>query len=181
MLSRILIGVVGAAGAAVIGVPGVALADPEPAPPAPNINGFALAMPPEYAQVNDTMYAFAAPGGITCALSKGTGSYGCSGPLPNAPGGANVVSGGAAGEPGFSSADRPLFVFDQPVKELPANTRLSYRSVSCGVDAGGSTICTNSFDQSGFVLSPAGSFTFAGGALSAGNGSGPPFPNLHIG
>ena len=40
---------------------------------------------------------------------------------------------------------------------LPPNTRLSFREISCGVDGGGTTICTNSRDQTGFVLSPAGS------------------------
>ena len=45
-----------------------------------------------------------------------------------------------------------------PVKTLPPNTRLSFREISCGVDGGGTTICTNSRDQTGFVLSPAGSY-----------------------
>jgi len=37
-------------------------------------------------------------------------------------------------------------------------TRLSFRNISCGVDGGGVTTCLNSRDQTGFVLSPAGSF-----------------------
>ena len=44
-------------------------------------------------------------------------------------------------------------------KALLPNTRLSFRTVSCGTD-GFATTCLNSADQSGFVLSPEGSYTF---------------------
>ena len=118
-----------------------------------------MALPSEYA-VNEGLYAFSTPQGLTCILSRGPGSYGCNGPIPGAPGGANIVTGGPAGMPGFAASGRPLYVFDKPVKELPANTRLSYSTISCGVDAAGATICTNSFDQTGFVLGPVTSFAF---------------------
>ena len=42
---------------------------------------------------------------------------------------------------------------------LPPNTRMSFQTVSCGTD-GLVTSCLNTVDNSGFVLSPAGSFTF---------------------
>ncbi|HEX5142533.1 MAG TPA: hypothetical protein VFW21_01550 [Mycobacterium sp.] len=151
-----------AAVAAGLAAPVTAYADPTPdpgPPPPPNVNAFAMTSPVDYV-VNDGVYAFAGPGGVTCVLSRATKGYGCSGTLPGAPGGANVVTGGAAGEPGFSVADRPLYLFDKPVKQLPANTRLSMGTVSCGVDAGGAVICSNSFDQTGFVVGPAGSYTF---------------------
>ena len=95
-----------------------------------------------------------------CVMSRATRTYGCSGPLPGAPEGANVVTGGAFGEPGFSVADRPLYLFDKPVNAIKPNTRISMGTVSCGADGGGALICVNSFDQTGFVIGPAGTSTF---------------------
>ena len=42
--------------------------------------------------------------------------------------------------------------------QLPPQTRLSYRNVSCAIDDGGATVCVNYASEHGFVLSPAGSF-----------------------
>ena len=81
MLSRILIGVVGAAGAALIGVPGIASADPEPAPATPNVNAYTPAKPSDFAQMGGAWYAFGAPGGLTCVMDRQTGAYGCHGPI----------------------------------------------------------------------------------------------------
>lgn len=156
VLCRILIGVASAAGAAVIGVPGIAAADPEPAPAPPNVNAYAPVKLSEYAVMDNTWYAFTTPEGITCVLQR-TGGYGCSGPIPAAPNGANMVSGGPIGAPGFASADAPVFAFVDAAKPLPANSRISYQTISCGTD-GVMTSCLNSRDQSGFVLSPAGSY-----------------------
>ena len=61
--------------------------------------------------------------------------------------------------PGFTSSARPLYGVVEGAKPLPPNTRLSFRTVSCGTD-GVVTSCLNSINQSGFVLSPAGSYTF---------------------
>ena len=160
MLNRILIGLV-AAGAAFIGVPGVAAAEPEPAPPPPppplNLNAFTPVKPSDYAMQNGDIYAFAVPGDIACVISRGTGSYGCSGPIPAAPDGANAVTGAQQGPPGFANTDRPLYVFDKLPNRLGAGTRISFRNVTCGTD-GTITMCTNSFDGAGFVINPAGSF-----------------------
>lgn len=139
-----------------------AAAEPEPAPaPLPGLD--VMAMPPispaDYSAMNDIWYAFGAPGGVTCVIDRGGDGYGCSGALPAAPNGANVVSTGNAGPPGFSSSDRPVFGMTEPVNVLPANSRLTYRNVSCGTD-GTTTSCVNSYAQSGFVLSPAGSYIF---------------------
>ncbi|MCW2686958.1 MAG: hypothetical protein JWR37_1848 [Mycobacterium sp.] len=158
MLSRILIGLVSAAGAAVIGVPGAAWADPAPAPELPNINGYAAAKPSEYSVMDNRYYAFATPDGLTCAFDRTNGSYGCSGALPAAPGEANLVSGASRGAPGFANAANPIFAAIGAVKPLPPMTRLSFRNVTCGVDGAGTTTCTNAQDQTGFVLTPAGSF-----------------------
>jgi hypothetical protein len=164
VLRRILIGAVSVAGAATIGFPGAASADPEPAPPPPppNVNALPPISPVDYSVMNDRYYAFSTPDGVICAFERGSGGYGCSGPIPAAPNGANVVSGGAWGEPGFASSPTPIFSSLGPVKPLPPNTRLSFRTVSCGVDGGGITTCANSADQTGFVLTPAGSYTFGG-------------------
>ena len=80
MLNRVLIGVVGAT---VIGVPGVAAADP---PPAPDINAFPSARPSDYAVMDSAWYAFGVLDGVICVLDKQSGGYGCSGPLPGGAG-----------------------------------------------------------------------------------------------
>jgi hypothetical protein len=159
VLTRILIGVV-AAGAAVIGGPGVAGADPEPAPPPPpppSANAFAPVKASDFAMQDGAIYAFAVPGDIACVMSRGSGSYGCSGPIPAAPGGANTVTGSQQGPAGFANADRPLYIFDTLPKRLPPGSRINFRNVACGTD-GTMTVCSNNFDGGGFVISPTGSF-----------------------
>jgi hypothetical protein len=156
VLNRILIGVVGIVGATVLGMPGTAAADP---PPMPNINALPSAKPSEYVVQDGAWLAFSVPDGVTCVLDKQGGGYGCSGSIPAAPGGANLVSAAPSGSPGFASSAQPLYGVVQGAKPLPPNTRLSFRTVSCGTD-GVVTSCMNSADQSGFVLSPAGSYTF---------------------
>ncbi|MBV9089749.1 MAG: hypothetical protein JO044_07570 [Mycobacteriaceae bacterium] len=153
-----LIGAVGAAAAALIAAPGIAWADPDAPPPAPNINAFAPISPADFSVMSGAWYAFATPDGLTCVIQKGPGDYGCSGPIPNAPDGANMVSGGPTGAPGFANADASVFAVAGPVKPLPPKTRLSYRQISCGTDGAGTTSCLNSYDQSGFVIGPGGSY-----------------------
>jgi len=92
-------------------------------------------------------------------IGQAVGRLWRSGPIPAAPGGANLVSAGASGKPGFATSGRPLYGVVEDAKALPPNTRLSFRAVSCGTD-GFATTCLNSADQSGFVLSPDGSYTF---------------------
>ncbi|WP_445167037.1 hypothetical protein ACTXG7_24950 [Mycolicibacterium sp. Dal123E01] len=161
MLSRLLIGLVTAAGAAAVGVPGIAAADPDPAPAPvlPNVNAYKPVSPVDYTAMGGNWYAFAGPSGVVCVLDRQNNSYGCSGALPGAPGGANLVSGGPSGEPGFSSTGGSLYATVGEVKPLPPNTRLSFRDISCGVDGGGTVACVNSHDQVGFVVGPAATFT----------------------
>ena len=159
VLSRVLIGVLGAV--AVVGVPGVAAADPPPVPapqppPPPNVNALAPVKLSAYAVMDGAWYAFSAPGGLTCALQKGNG-YGCNGPIPGAPDGANLVSGSHGGVPGFYNTSGLVFAAAGAAKPLPAGSRISYQTVSCGND-GTTTTCVDSRSQSGFVISPAGSF-----------------------
>lgn len=134
----------------------MAAADPDPAPP-PSVNTYAPVKPSEYALQNGDLYGFTVPGDITCVMSRGSGNYGCSGPIPAAPNGANVVTGGQAGPAGFANADRPLYVFDTAPKTLPAGSKISFRNVTCGTD-GAATTCVNNYDGAGFVISPAASF-----------------------
>ncbi|MFN6544447.1 hypothetical protein [Mycolicibacterium nivoides] len=155
MLSRVVIGLVSVAGAAVMSVPGVAAAEPEPAPAAPNVNAYPPVKTSEYAVMDNNWYAFSIPEGITCVLQR-SGTYGCSGPIPAAPNGANLVSGGP-GVPGFASSPAPVFGVVENPKPLPPNSRISYQTISCGTD-GVSTSCIDGRNQSGFVISPAGSF-----------------------
>jgi hypothetical protein len=156
VLNRLLIGAVGAAGATIVGAAGIAAADP---PPMPDINSYPSAKPSEYAVADGAWYAFTAPGGMTCVLDKQSGGYGCSGPIPAAPNGANMVTGTESGSLGFATAAQPLYGAFDGAKPLTPNTRLSFRTVSCGTD-GTTTACRNASDQSGFVISPAGSYTF---------------------
>jgi hypothetical protein len=181
MLSRILIGLVSAAGAAVMGVPGVAAADPDPAPAPvlPNVNAYKPVSPVDYTVLGGNWYAFAGPAGVICVLDRQNGSYGCSGALPGAPGGANLVSGGPSGEPGFSSTGASIYAAAGDVKPLAPNTRLSFRDISCGVDGGGTVACVNGHDQVGFVVGPGGSFTSGPSPmLDRPNNSNPLFPSF---
>lgn len=154
-----MIGLV-AAGATVFGVPAVAGAEPPPEPPPPpppNPMVFMAVPPSEFAQTTGDLYAFAVPGDIACVIVRGSGNYGCSGPIPAAPEGATAVTGSQTGPPAFSIADRPLAAFDGLPKRLEPGTRISFRNVTCGTD-GTMTVCSNNFDGAGFVISPAGSF-----------------------
>ncbi len=119
---------------------------------------FTPVSPVDYTVMNGNLYAFAGPAGITCVINRVSVSYGCSGPLPGAPEGANLVSGGAVGAPAFSSTNRPMFTESGNVKSLPPNTRLSFREISCGVDGAGVVACVNSRDQVGFMIGPGGTF-----------------------
>lgn len=153
MLSRVVIGLVSAAGAAVVSVPGTAAADDPP--PLPNINAFPPVKTSEYAVMDNNWYAFSTPDGLTCVLQR-SGSYGCSGPIPAAPNGANLVSGGP-GAPSFASSPAPVFAVVEDAKPLPPNSRISYQTISCGTD-GVLTSCVDGRSQAGFVISPSGSF-----------------------
>ena len=168
MLTRLLAGVIGVAGAALFGGAAVAGAQPngaQPAQPDPppvshSVNVFAPVSLSEYAVMDGQWYAFATPDGLTCVLQR-SGSYGCSGPLPGAPNGANLVSGGP-GVPGFARTDGDVFAVVGEAKLLPPGSRISYQTVSCGTD-GTVTTCEDSRIQSGFVISPAGSYIINGG------------------
>ena len=154
MFTRILIGLV-VAGLAVVGVPGFATADPDPAPGPPPITSFALVKPSEYTVLDGTTYAFSVNGDVTCIISRNSGRYGCSGNLPAAPG--NYVTGSQTGQVGFATNDAPIIRGVDVFKPLPPGSRIAFKNVTCGYD--GTTMeCRNTFDQSGFVLSPAGSF-----------------------
>ena len=151
--------VVAAASAALAGAPGVAMAeptDPPAPPPPPNVNGYALVKPSDYTVLGGTAYAFTTPDGLTCMMQR-SGGYGCSGAIPGAPEGATVVSGAIGGMPGFSHVDGNPFANVGDVKPLPANSRLSFQTLSCGTD-GTTTTCVDSRNQAGFVIAPAGSY-----------------------
>jgi hypothetical protein len=158
MRRRMLIALVSAVAGAGLGVPGVAAADPPPPPPPPplNLNALTPVKPSDFAMVNGEFYGFAVPGDIACGISRGSGMYGCSGPLPAAPDGANAVTGAQQGVPAFVSDNRPLFHFEGLPNRLPPGSRISFRNVTCGTD-GTVTMCSNSYDGAGFVLSPGGS------------------------
>lgn len=163
MLNRVLIGVLGSVGAALIGIPGIAGAqppEPPPAPPPPNINALAPVKLSDYAVLDGSWYAFTTPEGLTCVLQR-TGGYGCSGPIPAAPNGANFVSGGP-GPASFANTDGAAFANVGDATPLPAGSRISYQTVSCGSE-GGAMTCSDSRNQSGFVLSPAGSYIINNG------------------
>ena len=122
------------------------------------MTAFTPISPVDYTVMDGNWYAFAGPGGITCVINKQIAGYGCSGPLPGAPAGANLVSGGPVGAPTFSTTGRPLYSAAGGVKPLPANTRLSFREISCGVDGAGVLACVNTRDQVGFTITPTATF-----------------------
>ena len=69
----------------------------------------------------------ARPDGVTCVLDKQAGGYGCSGPIPAAPGGANLVTAAPSRAPGFASSAQPMYGIVDGAKPLPPNTRLSFQ------------------------------------------------------
>ncbi|WP_197373307.1 hypothetical protein [Mycolicibacterium baixiangningiae] len=157
VLSRILAGAATVFGAAVMTAGLAAAQPPAPAPPpAPNVNAWPPVSPMEFTAMNGTWYAFGAPGDLTCVIQRG-GAYGCSGPIPAAPQGANLVSGGIGGVPTFANVGAPFSNVVETVKPLPANTRLSFQTVSCGTD-GTMTTCVDAHNGAGFVISPTASF-----------------------
>jgi hypothetical protein len=160
MFSRFLIGLV-AACAAVVGVPGVAAADPDPAPPPPPpppVSSYSPVKTTDFTVLGGSVYAFTAPGDLTCIMSRDTGQYGCQGAIPAAPDGANIVTGNQIGPPVFYVQGEPIIHgVEGPIQPMPAHSRISFKNITCGTD-GVLTTCQNSFDQSGFVISPAGSF-----------------------
>ena len=162
-------------------IPGTAMADPPPPPPPvlPDVLGFTPISPVDYTVMGGNWYAWAGPDGITCVINRQSAGYGCSGALPGAPDGANLVSGGLAGPPTFSSTGRPVFASAGEVKPLPPNTRLSFREISCGADAEGAVDCVNVRDQVGFMVSPSGTFINAVNPLTVRpEGANPYLPGL---
>jgi len=159
VLSRIFVGrLIGSACLAAAGVltaSGLAAAQPPPPPPppVPDINALTPANPQDYAVHDGSAYVFGSSG-LTCMLQR-SGGYGCNGPIPGGPDGANLVGGTAGGVPVFGVSPAPMYT--GPVNELPPNSRLSFGTVSCGGD-GMMTACVDSRNLSGFVISPAGSY-----------------------
>ena len=153
---RLLAGAACVAAAGVLNGSGLAAAQPPPPPPpppAPDINAFAPANPQDFAVYDGSAYVFGTAG-LTCMMQR-SGGYGCNGPIPAGPEGANLVGGSSGGVPTFGVSPTPMY--GGPVNPLPPNTRLSFGTVSCGGD-GTMTACVDSKNQSGFVISPAGSF-----------------------
>ena len=184
MFPRIAFGVTGAV-VAVVASAALAWADPDPAPvppPLPNVNAYAPISPVAYSVMGGNWYAFAGPAGVTCVINKTSGSYGCSGALPGAPEGANLVSAGPVGPPSFASTGQPIFGAAGEVKALPPNTRVSFREISCGVDGTGAVACVNGHDQVGFVVSPAGTYVNDfNPMLDRPEGSNPYLPGMPLG
>lgn len=170
MLRGILLTSVVAAG--VITGASPAAADPEsPPPPIPDVFAYMPVNPIDYTVNSGKWFAFAGPAGVVCILDSTNGDYGCSGPLPGAPGGANLVSAGPMGMPVFTTTETPEYADAGVVRPLPPNRRLSYRQVACGVDDAGVVACLNSREQVGFVIGPDVSFV-------ASNAPPPPPPPL---
>jgi len=152
-----------------------AAADPvaPPPPPIPDVFAYMPVNPVDYTVNSGKWFAFAGPAGVVCILDSTNGDYGCSGPIPGAPDGANLVSAGPVGMPVFTTTETPEYVDAGVVRALPPNRRLSYRQVACGVDDAGVVACLNSRDQVGFVIGPETSFV-------ASNAPPPPPPDAPL-
>lgn len=134
----------------------------------PNLDPYAVVNPADYAVMDGRWYAFAGPADVTCVINTTNSSYGCSGPLPGAPGGSNLVSAAATGPPAFSTTEQPVFAAAGDVRALAPNTRLSFGHISCGADASGAVTCVNSRDQVGFSVNPTVTFISGFGASGVG-------------
>lgn len=152
----------GCAAGVLAGAP-AAGADPAPAPapalpPIPNVMSYMPVNPADYTVNGGKWFGFAGPAGVVCVLDSFSGEYGCSGPLPGAPAGVNLVSAGPSGAPTFGTTPQPKYEAAGKVRPLPPNTRLTYRQTACGVDADGVVACLNSRDQVGFVVGPTSTY-----------------------
>ena len=154
-----MIGVLGAAAAAVVSVPGTAAADPAeppPPPPPPNVNAYAPVKPSDFAVLDNTAYAFSTPDGLTCMLQRSGGIW-LQRPDSRRAGRRESRQRRDRWGTWLFQRGRQPFANAGDIKPLPANSRLSYQTLSCGND-GTVTACVDSRNQSGFVIAPAGSF-----------------------
>src|SRR3546814_1860184 len=107
------VGRLGAAGcvaaAGVLNTPGFAAAQPAPPPPppAPNINALPPVNPKDFAVYDGSAYVFGSAG-LTCMMPR-SGGYGCNGPIPGGPEGANPVGGSSGGVPVFGTSPTPMY------------------------------------------------------------------------
>ena len=132
-----------------------AAAAPDSGPALPDVVSYMPVNPADYTVNGGKWLGFAGPAGVVCTIDVLAGNYGCSGPLPGAPEGVNLVSGGLSGPPVFGTGDAP-YAAAGPVRPLRPNTRLSFRSIFCGADAVGAVACVNG--PVGFVVSPDGTY-----------------------
>ncbi len=152
LLKSVLITAI-AAGSSLIGA-ATAVADPDSVPAVPNVAAFPPVNPADYTVNGGKWYAFAGPAGVVCVLDALKGDYGCAGLLPGAPEGSTLVSAGPSGVPRYTATEASPYAAAGPVKPLPPNTRLSFRSTFCGVDADGVVACLNTREGVGFVVAP---------------------------
>jgi hypothetical protein len=153
VLLRSVLAIVVATGTGVLGAAGAA-ADPDTAPTVPDVAEYLPVNPADYSVNGGKWLGFAGPAGVVCILDVLRGDYGCSGPLPGAPEGVNLVSGGPSGMPAFSTTDTPPYADAGAVRRLPPNTRLTFRQLFCGVDGTGVVACVNTAEQTGFLVGP---------------------------
>lgn len=142
------------AGAACTGA-ATASAAPDSGPDLPDVASYTPVNPADYTVNGGKWLAFAGPPGVVCRIDVLGGNYGCSGPLPGAPEGVDLVSAGPSGPPVFGTGDAP-YAAAGAVRPLRPNTRLSYRSIFCGADDAGAVACVNG--PVGFVVGPDGTY-----------------------
>lgn len=153
MLLRTVLATAVASGVGLLGA-ATAAADPDTAPTVPEVSDYVPVNPADYTVNGGKWLAFAGPPGVVCVLEVLKGDFGCSGPLPGAPDGVNLVSGGPTGMPKFSTTDTPPYAAAGAVKRLPPNTRLTFRQLFCGVDDAGVVACMNAVERTGFLVGP---------------------------
>ncbi len=132
-----------------------AAAAPDSGPALPDVMSYMPVNPADYSVNGDKWLGFAGPAGVVCAIDVLAGNYGCSGPLPGAPDGVNLVSAGLSGPPVFGTSEAP-YAAAGPVRPLAPGTRLSFRSIFCGADDAGAVACVNG--PVGFVVGPNGTY-----------------------
>lgn len=161
MLRTSLIASIAAVAGVAMALPAGAEPVPTPAPPTtpiPNVFSYMPVNPADYTVNGGKWLGFAGPPGVVCILDILKGEYGCSGPLAGAPDGANVISAGPAGAPVFATVEGLKYSSAGAVRPLPPNTRLTFRTTACGVDADGVVACLNSREQVGFVVGPTATY-----------------------
>ena len=161
VLNRVLIGVLGAM--AVVGVPGLAAAEPPPDPPPPppappNVNALAPVKLSEYAVMDGNWYAFTTPGRPDVRAAAGQRLRLQRSRSPARPTARTLVSGRHGGAPALRQQSAATFSAPQVRPSRCPPVRGSASRPSAAATTARRRHASTTASQSGFRAQPGGQF-----------------------